>query len=73
MYVFGFDIPILELLVVLCVVVVGYLILLELEFRQLRKVTQKFNEEESELSKEIKLLHDEVLGVKEILEKKHKS
>jgi hypothetical protein len=72
LYVFGFNIPILELLVVLCVVVVGYLILLELEFRQLRNVAQKFNVEELELSKEIKILHDEILEVKDILQGRHK-
>lgn len=60
MYVFGFNIPILELLVVFSIVVVAYLILLEIEFRQLRKIAHKFEDEESELAKEIKELRAEV-------------
>lgn len=60
MYIFGFDIPILELLVVFSIVVVAYLILLEIEFRQLRKIAHKFEDEESELAKEIKMLREEL-------------
>ncbi len=60
MYVFGFNIPILELLVVFSIVVVAYLILLEIEFRQLRKIAHKFEDEETELAKEIKDLRAEI-------------
>ena len=60
MYVFGFNVPILELLVVFSIVVVAYLILLEIEFRQLRKIAHKFEDEESELAKEIKLFREEL-------------
>lgn len=60
MYVFGFNVPILELLVVFSIVVVAYLVLLEIEFRQLRKIAHKFEDEESELAKEIKELREEI-------------
>ena len=40
MFIFGIDIPILELLVLFSVVVVIYLIILEFEFRQLRTITR---------------------------------
>ena len=60
MYVFGFDIPILELLVVFCIVVVAYLVLLEVEFSQLRKISRKFQDEENYLAKEISMLRDEI-------------
>ena len=62
MYVFGLNIPILELLVIFCVVVVVYLIILEIEFRQLRKIIKKFDEEEVMLSKEIRELRKQMRG-----------
>lgn len=70
MYVFGFDIPILELLVILCIVIVGYLILLEIEFRQLRKITRRFDSEEVELAKEVKLLKEEIIELRNVFHKK---
>jgi len=58
MYIFGVNIPILELLVVFCITVVIYLIILELQFRELkrilvelRKLVKKFAQEEEELEK----------------------
>ncbi|MBI2128779.1 hypothetical protein HYU07_00925 [Candidatus Woesearchaeota archaeon] len=72
MYVFGLNLPILELLVVFSIVVVGYLILLEIEFRQLRKIAGKFENEETELSKELKDLKEEVADLRAIIEATHK-
>ncbi len=46
MFIFGVDVPILELLVVFSIVVVIYLVILEFEFRQLRTITRKFDEED---------------------------
>jgi len=67
MYIFGISIPILELLVVFCVVVVIYLIILEIEFRQLKSITKKFDEEEVLLSKEMRELRNEVIELKEVI------
>lgn len=64
MYVFGFNIPILELLVVFSIVVVAYLVLLEIEFRQLRDIVHKFDNDETELAKEIQLLRETIGTIK---------
>jgi len=60
MYIFGIDIPILELLVIFSIVVVAYLVILELEFRQLRRIAKKFDEEELELANEMRELRKEI-------------
>jgi len=67
MYIFGISVPILELLVVFCIVVVVYLIILEIEFRQLRSITKKFDEEEILLSKEMRELRNEITELKEVI------
>ncbi|MBN2042940.1 MAG: hypothetical protein JW754_03990 [Candidatus Aenigmarchaeota archaeon] len=69
MYVFGIDVPILELLVIFSVVVVIYLIILEIEFRQLRKITRKFDQEEITLGKEMRELKQEIMNLKEVMTK----
>lgn len=56
MYIFGIDIPVLELLVIFCIVVVAYLAILELEFRQLRKIVKRFDQEELQFSAEMREL-----------------
>lgn len=65
MYLFGINIPILELLVVFSTVVVIYLVILEIEFRQLRKITRKFDEEEIQLSREMRDLRKEIGELKD--------
>ena len=60
MYIFGVDIPLLELLSILSIVVVIYLIILEVEFRQLRRIVKRFDEEEIELSRELRELRKEI-------------
>ncbi|MCK4634375.1 MAG: hypothetical protein KAT37_00700 [Candidatus Aenigmarchaeota archaeon] len=67
MYVFGVSIPILELLVIFCIVVVVYLVILEIEFRQLKAITKKFDDEEILLSKEMRELRSEVSELKEVI------
>ncbi len=67
MYIFGIDVPILELLVIFSTVVVIYLIILEIEFRQLRKITRKFDEEEIALSKEMRELKEEISTLREVI------
>ena len=60
-YIFGVDVPLLELLTVLSIVVVVYLIILEIEFRQLKKavknlieVTKRLRGIEEEFESDIK-------------------
>tara|TARA_Y100000310_G_C20652800_1_gene800374 strand:- start:23 stop:232 length:210 start_codon:yes stop_codon:yes gene_type:complete len=61
--------PVLELLMVFSIIVVIYLIFLEVELRQLRKISKKFNVEEHELVKELRLLREEINDLKEIIKK----
>lgn len=67
MYLFGISVPILELLVIFCIVVVVYLVILEIEFRQLKSITKKFDDEEVLLSKEMRELRNEVAELKEVI------
>ena len=67
MYVFGIDIPVLELLVIFSTVVVIYLVILELEFRQLRVISKKFENEEIQFSREMRELKDEIGQLKTIM------
>jgi type II secretory pathway component PulM len=70
MFIFGVDVPILELLVVFAIVVVIYLIILEFEFRQLRTITRKFDEEEIQLGRAMRELKDEVTALKDVMASK---
>ena len=54
MYLFGINVPILEMLVIFCAVVIVYLVLLEFEFRQLKKISRRFSEDELTLSLEMR-------------------
>lgn len=65
MFIFGIDVPILELLVIFSTVVVVYLVILELEFRQLRVITRKFDQEELQLSNEMRELRKEIGNLRE--------
>jgi type II secretory pathway component PulM len=67
MFIFGVDVPILELMVVFSIVVVIYLIILEFEFRQLRTITRKFDEEEIQLGRAMRELKDEVTALKDVM------
>ncbi len=67
MYIFGIDIPILELLVIFCTVVVVYLVILEFEFRQLRKITKRFDEEEIALGRSMRELRDEIGSLRNVI------
>ena len=68
MYIFGIYVPILELLVIFSVVVVVYLIILEFEFRQLRKITKKFDEEEIALGRAMRELRDEIGSLRNVIQ-----
>lgn len=67
MYIFGIDVPILELLVIFCIVVVVYLVILEFEFRQLRKITKRFDEEEIALGRAMRELRDEISSLRNVI------
>ena len=67
MFIFGIDVPILELLVIFSTVVVVYLVILEFEFRQLRTITRKFDEEELQLSNELRELRKEVANLRNVM------
>lgn len=67
MYIFGIDVPILELLVIFSTVVVVYLVILEFEFRQLRVITRKFDQEELQLSNELRELRKEVGNLRDVI------
>jgi type II secretory pathway component PulM len=68
MYIFGVDVPSLELLVIFSIVVVIYLIILEFEFRQLRKITRRFDEEEIALGRAMRELRDEVSSLRNVIQ-----
>ena len=70
MYVFGVDIGIMELLIGFVLVLVVYLIILELEFRHIRTLTRKFDEEEIQLGREMRELKDEVTALKDVISSK---
>ena len=67
MFIFGIDVPILELLVIFSTVVVVYLVILEFEFRQLRVITRKFDEEELQLSNELRALRKEIANLRDLM------
>ena len=67
MFIFGIDIPILELLVIFSTVVVVYLVILEFEFRQLRVITRKFDQEELQLSNELRELRKEITNLRDAI------
>ena len=67
MFLFGIEVPILELLVVFSTVVVVYLIILEIEFRQLKVITKRFDDEEVMLSREMRELRTEIGELKEVI------
>ncbi len=66
MYIFGINIPIMELLVIFCLLVVVYLIILEFEFRQQKRILKEFDEEEIKLSHEVRELKEAINDLKEV-------
>jgi|TARA_B100002003_G_scaffold250575_1_gene290482 competence protein ComGC len=69
MVLFANGFPVLELLMVFSIIVVIYLVFLEVELKQLRKVSKKFQEDEHDLVKELRLLREEISELKEIIKK----
>tara|TARA_Y100000310_G_scaffold231839_1_gene234558 strand:- start:2939 stop:3148 length:210 start_codon:yes stop_codon:yes gene_type:complete len=69
MALFANGFPVLELLMVFSIIVVIYLVFLEIELKQLRKISRKFQEDEHDLVKELRLLREEISELKEIIKK----
>lgn len=59
-YLFGINIPVTELLLLLSAVIIVYLVILEFEFRQVKNIAKKFDDEELILTKSIRELRDSV-------------
>ena len=69
MYVFGINVAILELLVILSTFVVIYLILLELEFRQIRKIEKHEDISESTLMTEVQEFRKEIQDLRSLVDR----
>ncbi len=67
---FGIDFPVVELMVIFSIVVVIYLIILEFEFRQMRIIARKFDDEEVQLGHAMRELKDEITGLKDVIASK---
>ncbi|MCK4429160.1 MAG: hypothetical protein KAU95_02200 [Candidatus Aenigmarchaeota archaeon] len=59
-FLFGVNVPVTELLLILSAIIIVYLIILEYEFRQIRNIVKKFDDEELILTKSIRELRDAV-------------
>ena len=59
-YLFGVNLPITELLLFLSAIITVYLLILEYEFREVRGILRKFDDEELILTKTIRELRDTV-------------
>ncbi|MGC9310507.1 MAG: hypothetical protein ACP5E4_02155 [Candidatus Aenigmatarchaeota archaeon] len=64
------GIPISQLLVFLCVLVLVFLFILEVEFRQIRKLAKKLDDEDLVLTKDLRELRDAVREISGILGRK---
>ena len=59
-YLFGVNLPVTELLLFLSTIITVYLVILEYEFREVRGILRKFDDEELILTKTIRELRDSV-------------
>ncbi len=59
-YLFGVNLPITELLLFLSAIITVYLVILEYEFREVKGILRKFDDEELILTKTIRELRDSV-------------
>ncbi len=66
----GSFFPIEEAIIIVCIIIVAYLIVMRFEFKQLSLVSAKMDNEESELSKELKELKDELGKLNDIIKSK---
>lgn len=66
MILYGIQVPILELLAILCLLVVIYLLVMEFEFRQERRIVKDFDEDEVKLAHEVRDLREEIEELKDL-------
>ena len=59
-YLFGVNLPVTELLLFLSAIITVYLVILEYEFREVKGILRKFDDEELILTKNIRELRDSV-------------
>ena len=71
-YVFGLNVPLLELLVVFAIAVVIYLVLLEVQFRKVMRIVNRLDQEEKEIEEERKFLEKASSKLKGLTRKKRK-
>jgi hypothetical protein len=72
MLVFGVDVGLVDLLTIFAGVLVIYLVILEFEFRHVRNITRKFDEEEIQLGRAMRELKDEVSSLRDVIASKKK-
>ena len=63
-FLFGINVPVTELLLLLSAVIIVYLVILEYEFRQIKVIAKKFDDEELILTKSIRELRDALEEIK---------
>ena len=68
-YVFGLNLPLLELLLVFSIGVLIYLVLLEFQFRKIMKIIKKLDKEEREIEGERKELEEETNKLQKLVSK----
>ena len=70
MEIFGISVELLDVIFYFCVILVMYFILLELEFREIRKLTKGFDNEEIQYEKEVRELKEDIARLTKLVESK---
>lgn len=70
MDIFGISVDVLDVMFYFCIVTVAYFVILELEFRELRNITRNFDNEETQIEKEVRELKEEIATLTKIIESK---
>ncbi len=69
MDIFGISVDVLDVMFYFCIVTVAYFAILELEFRELRNITRSFDNEETQIEKEVRELKEEIARLTKTVEK----
>ena len=70
MEIFGISVELLDVIFYFCVILVMYFILLEFEFREIRKLTKSFDNEEIQYEKEVRELKEDIARLTKLVESK---
>ena len=70
MEIFGISVELLDVIFYFCVILVMYFILLEFEFREIRKLTKSFDNEEIQYEKEVRELKEDITRLTKLVESK---